>query len=101
MTGFIKNVFISHIHEDDHGLAKLKKILSDHNLDVRDSSINSSNPNNATSPEYIKSSILAPQVPVGQHVDCLCHGRHSPQRMGELGNRIRSETGQADRRGLG
>lgn len=62
MTGFIKNVFISHIHEDDHGLAKLKRILSDHNLDVRDSSINSSNPNNATSPEYIKSSILAPQI---------------------------------------
>lgn len=62
MTGFIKNVFISHIHEDDHGLSKLKKILSDHHLDVRDSSINSSNPNNAKSPEYIKSSILAPQI---------------------------------------
>lgn len=62
MTGFIKNVFIGHIHEDNHGLAKLKKMLSAHNLDVRDCSINASNPNNATSPEYIKSSILAPQI---------------------------------------
>ncbi|KQW72345.1 TIR domain-containing protein [Ensifer sp. Root127] len=62
MSGFIKNVFISHIHEDDHGLEKLKKLLGDHNLAVRDSSINSNNPNNAKSPEYIKNSILAPQI---------------------------------------
>lgn len=62
MTEIIKNVFISHIHEDDHGLGKLKKILSDHGLAIRDSSINSSNPNNANNAEYIKSSILAPQI---------------------------------------
>lgn len=62
MADFIKNVFISHIHEDDHGLANLKAILANHNLAIRDSSINSSNPNNANSPEYIKSSILAPQI---------------------------------------
>ncbi|MBU1315995.1 MAG: TIR domain-containing protein [Alphaproteobacteria bacterium] len=62
MTETIKNVFISHIHEDDHGLGKLKEILSDHNLAIRDASINSSNPNNAHSPNYIKSSILAPKI---------------------------------------
>lgn len=59
---FVKNVFISHIHEDDHGLPKLKQILSDHKLDVRDSSINSSNPNEANNETYIKYSILAPQI---------------------------------------
>ncbi len=61
MTDYIKNVFISHIHEDDHGLDKLKAILSNHNLDIRDASINSS-PNNAHSPDYIKGQILAPRI---------------------------------------
>lgn len=57
-----KNVFISHVHEDDAGLGKMKDLLKRHGLEIRDSSINSSNPNNATSPEYIKSQILAPQI---------------------------------------
>jgi hypothetical protein len=58
----IKNVFISHIHEDDEGLNKLKDLVSNAGLTIRDGSINSTNPNNATSPEYIKSEILAPQI---------------------------------------
>ena len=58
----IKNVFISHVHEDDAGLADLKSLLAKNGMTVRDSSINSSNPNNASSPDYIKSSILAPQI---------------------------------------
>ena len=57
-----KNVFISHIHEDDAGLGKLKDLLAKNGLTIRDSSINSSNPNNAKNPDYIKSSILAPQI---------------------------------------
>ena len=57
-----KNVFISHVHEDDAGLAKLQKLLSKHGLEIRDSSINSSNPNNAKSPDYIKPQVLAPQI---------------------------------------
>ncbi|QAA93593.1 TIR domain-containing protein [Pollutimonas thiosulfatoxidans] len=57
-----KNVFISHIHEDDAGLGKLKSLLEKNGLTIRDSSINSSNPNNARDPDYIKSSILAPQI---------------------------------------
>lgn len=60
MTKQIKNVFISHIHEDDAGLQKTKDLLSKHGVEIRDSSINSSNPNEAKSPEYIKSEILAP-----------------------------------------
>lgn len=57
-----KNVFISHIHEDDAGLADLKNLLSQHGLEVRDASINSSKPNQATSESYIKSEILAPRI---------------------------------------
>lgn len=62
MAKNIKNVFISHIHEDDQGLGKLKSLLEKNGLSIRDSSINSSNPNNASNPDYIKSSILAPQI---------------------------------------
>jgi hypothetical protein len=57
-----KNVFISHIHEDDAGLADLKNLLSKNGMDVRDASINSSNPNEAKSEDYIKSGILAPRI---------------------------------------
>lgn len=57
-----KNVFISHVHEDDAGLTKMKDLLKKHGLEIRDSSINSSNPNDAKSVDYIKSGILAPQI---------------------------------------
>lgn len=62
MAELTKNVFISHIHEDDSGLGKLKDLLAKNGMDIRDSSINSSNPNNAKSEDYIKSQILAPQI---------------------------------------
>lgn len=56
------NIFISHIHADDHQLAGMKDLLARRDFQVRDASINSSRPNNATSEEYIKSSILAPRI---------------------------------------
>lgn len=62
MADHIKNVFISHIHEDDAGLTKLKQLLAKNGMTIRDSSINSSNPNKATSESYIKNEILAPQI---------------------------------------
>ncbi len=62
MADEIKNVFISHVHEDDDGLAKLKDLIGKGGLTVRDSSINKTNPNEARNPEYIKSQILAPQI---------------------------------------
>jgi hypothetical protein len=62
MPDDIKNVFISHIHEDDDGLVKLKELIAKGGLTVRDSSINSTNPNDAKDPDYIKSQILAPQI---------------------------------------
>lgn len=57
-----KNVFISHIHEDDAGLGKIKSLLHDNGMAIRDYSINSSNPNDATSEAYIKAGILAPRI---------------------------------------
>ena len=62
MKETIKNVFVSHVHEDDAGLAKLKTLLAKSGVSIRDSSINSSNPNQASNPDYIKTSILAPQI---------------------------------------
>ena len=56
------NVFISHIHEDDAGLAKLKGLLASNGMTARDYSINADNPNNAHSENYIKSQILAPRI---------------------------------------
>ncbi|HRI92491.1 MAG TPA: TIR domain-containing protein [Accumulibacter sp.] len=57
-----RNVFISHIHEDDHRLAPLKDLLRDSGMEVRDGSIHSDKPNNAKSPDYIKSEILSPRI---------------------------------------
>lgn len=58
----IKNVFISHVHEDDDLLPKLKDIIGRAGMEVRDGSINSDKPNQAQNEEYIKSEILAPRI---------------------------------------
>ncbi|MDA7984039.1 MAG: TIR domain-containing protein [Alphaproteobacteria bacterium] len=62
MSEKIKNVFISHAHEDDAELGKLKDLVARHGLEIRDSSIRSENPNNASDEDYIKSGVLAPQI---------------------------------------
>ena len=62
MANEMKNIFISHIHEDDEGLNKLKSLLKENGMTTRDYSINADNPNNAHSEDYIKSKILAPRI---------------------------------------
>jgi hypothetical protein len=57
-----KNIFISHVHEDDDLLPKLKELVGRAGMDVRDGSINSDKPNDAQSDEYIKREILAPRI---------------------------------------
>ena len=57
-----RNIFISHVHEDDDGLGKLKELLGNKGFDIRDGSINAEKPNNASDPNYIKSEILAPRI---------------------------------------
>lgn len=58
----LKNVFISHIHEDDHRLVPLKELAAKHGLEVRDASINSLKPNQAQNEDYIMYQILAPRI---------------------------------------
>ena len=62
MVNEAKNIFISHIHEDDTGLGKLKSLLKDNGMSTRDYSVSKDNPNNAHSESYIKSEILAPRI---------------------------------------
>ena len=57
-----KNVFISHIHEDDEGLTKVKDLVANQGMQIRDSSITSDKPNRAKNPDYIKQEILKPQI---------------------------------------
>ena len=58
----IRNVFISHIHEDDAGLQKVKDLVERQGLTVRDSSISADKPNNAHDPDYIMRSIITPGI---------------------------------------
>jgi hypothetical protein len=58
----VKNVFISHVHEDDAVLGDLKNLLSRNGYEIRDGSIDSSKPNKARNPDYIKTEILAPRI---------------------------------------
>jgi MTH538 TIR-like domain (DUF1863) len=62
MADEIRNVFISHIHEDDEGLAKLKELLAKSDFYIRDASISSETPNAASNPDYIKQEVLAPGI---------------------------------------
>lgn len=62
MTTIRTHVFISHVHEDDHRLKPLKDLLSNVGMEVRDGSINSDKPNNASNSDYIKYQILAPRI---------------------------------------
>lgn len=57
-----RNVFISHVGEDDSGLKPLKSLLSNAGVDVKDYSITSDKENNAKSESYIKGQILAPRI---------------------------------------
>ncbi len=50
-----KNVFISHYSKDDEHIGKLQKLLGNKGHTIKNSSIDSSKPNQAKNPEYIKS----------------------------------------------
>ena len=47
MAEQIRNVFISHKHEDDDGLREIKHLVAQHGMTWRDYSITANNPNNA------------------------------------------------------
>lgn len=62
MASKTKNVFISHIHEDDAGLPDLQRLLAANGMDVRNYSITSDKENNAKSRDYIRQAILGPRI---------------------------------------
>lgn len=57
-----RNIFISHIHEDDEHVDKLKEVLADQGVVVRNGSITSDKFNDAQNENYIKNEILAPRI---------------------------------------
>jgi hypothetical protein len=57
-----KNIFISHVHEDDALLPNLKQLIARAGMDARDGSISSDKPNDAQNEDYIKREILAPRI---------------------------------------
>ena len=58
----IKNVFISHIHEDDVLVPNLKQLIERAGMVVRNGSVTSDRPNEAENVEYIKREILKPRI---------------------------------------
>ena len=62
MTQELRNVFISHIHEDDDGLRDLKALTKRHGMTCRDGSITKGKFNAASNEDYIKYQILAPRI---------------------------------------
>ena len=62
MSDDTRNVFISHIHEDDEGLSDLKSLVARHGLTCRDASITKDKFNDAHNEDYIKYQILAPRI---------------------------------------
>jgi len=49
-----KNVFVSHYNKDEENIGKLKSLLSVKGYTIKNASIDSTKPNRANNPEYIK-----------------------------------------------
>lgn len=57
-----KQIFVSHIHEDDDEVGNLVKLLADHGHFVTDSSVTDDEPNRAKDKDYIRQEILGPRI---------------------------------------
>lgn len=66
----IINVFVSHYHEDEEGIKKLKEILSD-DYCIKNYSVTSDKYNNAENEEYIKYGYLKPLITQSSVLICL------------------------------
>ena len=65
----IKNVFVSHYHEDEDSIKQFKDLLSD-DYCIKNYSVTSEKYNNATNEEYIKS-LLRPLINQASTLICL------------------------------
>jgi hypothetical protein len=80
MADETNNIFVSHIHEDDPDLGAMKSLLAKSGFHVRDSSINSTKPNEAKNEDYIKQEILAPRIRwAGTMVVIISPGTHESE----------------------
>jgi len=57
-----KNVFISHVHEDDALVPNLKQLIERAGMVVRNGSVTRDRPNDAQNVEYIQRDILKPRI---------------------------------------
>ena len=57
----VVNIFICHCGENADSLEKVRNLLGKQGYEVRDSSIDEKNPNNAKDPEYIKT-LIRPKI---------------------------------------
>lgn len=62
MADKIKNVFISHHGKDDDSVQAVKTLLSNNGYQLKNSSIDSTRPNNASNEQYIKNEIIKPGI---------------------------------------
>ena len=95
-----KNIFISHIHENDHKLGDLIGLLRRKGLQPRNYSITSDKPNNVRSEAKYQTPAQTPHRTVPDF-GCLHHTGHSNEQVGQLGDRNCGQNGQTHRRRLG
>lgn len=63
MSGLIKNIFVSHYHKDADKIEKLKKLIDENGVEMRDSSIYEKKlKNDAHNENYIKYELIKPQI---------------------------------------
>ena len=62
MANKIINAFVSHIHEEENDVPRLKNLMAQHGMTARNYSITSDKFNNAKNEHYIKTQILGPQI---------------------------------------
>ncbi len=59
----IKNIFVSHQHNDAEKIKDLQRLIGNHGIEMRDSSIYEAKlKNNATNEQYIKQELIKPQI---------------------------------------
>ena len=97
MTDDIRNVFISHIHEDDEGIDKIKGLAEKHGMTVRNGSVTSGQTqfSNQRGLHQVPDSGAAHQMV--ERARRVHFARHQTQLVGGLGNRIRPQPGQEGR----
>jgi hypothetical protein len=63
MSDELKNIFVSHQHNDADKIEAFKNLIGRHGIDMRDSSIYENKlKNNATNEQYIKQELIKPQM---------------------------------------